>query len=761
MKTALMTWFHFNNYGTVLQAIALTKVLEKFGCDVDIINYIPKGDMVYLEKLGITKKLKARLQNIFIVNKFSGDRFDRFRREYLHLTEPTKTKTDLENLSQVYDCFVCGSDQMWSPLGFNSRFFLDFVHDRNIKIAYAPSLGVSEIRNAHLKDRYKKLTEEISHLSVREESGKHILEELGVKSKVTLDPTLLLDKSEWLPYASQMGEGEDYVLLYLLSTNRKHYLAAKKIAKKLGVKLKIIPMLVGDLLHKNSIISGGVGPDDFLSLIKNAKYVCTDSFHATIFSIIFNKPFCTFERFKKDAGNNQNTRIYNLLGTLSLTDRIYKGNIDDVLHSINYNTVISNIAKLREDSLNYLKTSIDEVQDYIEHKTHIRPHILEQYSLCCGCGSCANVCPTDAIIIEEDHDGFLRAQVDEDKCVRCGKCNSVCPFQGASEGIEINDKEAFSYKDKDKNLLNSSASGGVGTRLAKLLFKKGYAVVGCEFDKNMHRAVHRIITQEQDIKELSRFSNSKYVQSNFYLGIREVNSINEPIVVIGTPCQIAGARKLLRRRTDVLYIDLICHGVPSSILYDKYMDFLSREYGFDKTNLMSYFRWKPSGWHEKNIRNIDTRKDRIDSEFKDPFMQIFRYAICQGHQCYECRWRSCSAADLRIGDYWGKRFKNDEEGTSIVIPITAKGLQVVNMLKEHGQLLPGDIKDYFLSQQVENMHEPDFWDDELRQLRDPNIDLRSVADMYALPFLKYERKSKHIHFIYDGVKRIARKIGIR
>lgn len=363
-KIAIMTWYTFRNYGTVLQAVALNRVIRDFGYDVSTIAYNPLE-----RKKPFAERVLNKIERLLSASDYSSDEkellFENFIKENICLTSKIHSSEEFHRLNSDFDAFVCGSDQIWGPRWLDTRFYLDFVEKADCKIAYAPSFGCSEIPEDNKRKKISSCLMDFGSISVREKSGAEIVESLiGKKPPVVLDPTLLLDDEKWDEYARTcFDKSKRYCLFYFLGNNPQNYHVAKKIAEDKGLKIKILPVFSKDFKLESSIHES-VGPSEFLTLLKNADYVCTDSFHGMVFSVIFHKQFVAFERFKRTGGKSQNTRIYNflnlmglnnvLLGQDSLNEWEQKTNL-----SIDYKHVDDRLETLRKDSLAYLKSALD------------------------------------------------------------------------------------------------------------------------------------------------------------------------------------------------------------------------------------------------------------------------------------------------------------------------------------------------------------------------------------------------------------------
>lgn len=202
----------------------------------------------------------------------------------------------------------------------------------------------------------------LSRCDAGEYSGVIIQDITGKNVRTVLDPTLLLKKEEWNEFESKSIPIQEspYLLVYMLGLNKTNWKRIYKIAKELNIEVKIIPVYKKDFMRQGCIREA-VGPAEFLSLIRSASFICTDSFHGLAFSITYEKPFIVFERFTETDPLNQNSRIYNLLDLLKLNERLNKqcdSLISERLHPFDYTVVNRRMNNLREESMNYLCQSL-------------------------------------------------------------------------------------------------------------------------------------------------------------------------------------------------------------------------------------------------------------------------------------------------------------------------------------------------------------------------------------------------------------------
>ena len=321
IKVGIVTFHNALSYGAALQSYALQSFIQNCGMDAEILNY----ECDYIEKnykqiLKIDKKhpVKSLLGSVLKApNKRRGIRLSaQFRENYMNLSEHC-SKRDLPKLVERYTLFITGSDQVFSPTcaGFDTTYLLDFARP-NQKYAYAASFGTAKIPEEK-KTQYQQLLSQFRGISVREESGKRIVEELIDRTPfVHVDPTLLLKSNQWDEVSAQPQITGRYILVFNVLTPRNLVKCALELGKKTGYPVYYLteqrfPRLRG--VHYLSAVS----PSQFIGLIKNAEYVYTNSFHGCVFSILYHKKFVT----ELDAVQSRNIRSEELLAKLNITGR--------------------------------------------------------------------------------------------------------------------------------------------------------------------------------------------------------------------------------------------------------------------------------------------------------------------------------------------------------------------------------------------------------------------------------------------------------
>ena len=376
MKTiGIITYHHYYNYGTMLQALALQEKVEQLGYQAELIDFKQDNSLSRYEML----KLRIKRMPVYIKErkkyraladsrekiKEKNELFEQFYKTYLHVGKKKYTTTQqlMEN-PPVYDGYVVGSDQTWNPFVANSpeAFFLPFVENKSKKGSYGPSLAVKSLSDEKEKEYRKKLSN-FSFLSCREQDGAQLLSRITQKEvKCVLDPTLLLSAKEWGKYCEFEIPKEPYILVYFLGEKSEHRRAVEKIQKLTNWKIISLPAAYLEM-ENNDYKKVWGGPKEFLSLIRGAALICTDSFHGTMFSINFQRNFFSFCKSSDSEESSENSRLYSALNIFGLSNRI-NHNMDNLTAediSIDYKNVIPILEEQRRDSIEYLENMLFEM----------------------------------------------------------------------------------------------------------------------------------------------------------------------------------------------------------------------------------------------------------------------------------------------------------------------------------------------------------------------------------------------------------------
>ena len=303
---------------------------------------------------------------------------------------------------------------------------------------------------------------------------------------------------------------------------------------------------------------------------------------------------------------------------------------------------------------------------------------MEQFldkSKCSGCSACMSICPKGAIEMVEDLDGFKYPVINQDKCINCGLCKKTCPIINTSSSDSINECYVGFNNDKE-SLINMASSGSIFELVADYVLDLGGIVVGAAFENN--KLKHIAIEEKKDLVSLK---GSKYVQSDLN-NIFKYNINDRKILFVGTPCQVAGLKSIVRSN-NLICVDIVCHGVPTPKLFDKYIKYLE-----DKNNssVVNYnFRDKKTGWD--TYSNTIVYKDKSESQiyYKNDYMKLFLSNIALRESCYDCNFKLGNKySDITLGDFWG--VKNiypemyNKNGVSAIIINTLLGREVFNSI---------------------------------------------------------------------------------
>lgn len=721
-KVGIVSCYFKNNYGSMLQAYATKRILDNNNIPNETINIDGNKDFsrgkkkYYLSqafnfnfiksKLGMIKmkfdtKLNKKLgKNVAVRN----NKYKEFRKEF-NLSRTSNTYDDLTKLSKErYSDILLGSDQLWLPVNVVADYYtLNWVPDNINKISFSTSFGVSNIPKKY-NDLYKNYLKRINHLSVREDTGVKLIKDIaGLDAKLVCDPTILLTKEEWEEVAIKDRIIKDkYILCYFLGKNIEHRKFAERLRKKTGYK--IVSLNHADEYVKYSdtfcdIDPYDIGPREWINLIKNAEYVCTDSFHCTVFSLIFNKKFFNFRRYNSNSKASTNSRLDSLLNIVGVSnERILTGleNVDDVLeYKIDFKKVNNNLDNYRKESKDWLLNSITWKDDNIKHVN------ITSKEECCGCTACVSICPNNAITMKEDKEGFLYPFIDKNKCIDCGMCKKVCPILNKMNNKQVKQK-GYIFQYKDKNIRKESTSGGFFTAIAEYVIDNKGVVYGVSLDKSFVAKHERVTNKE----ELWKFRNSKYVQSDPNTTFKQVKEdLNNKILVLysGTACEIEGLKRYLQKDYEKLItVDVICRSVPSPLLWKKYIEEKNKNKNIEKV----YFREKKYGYKYSNLcmhsKDTIVYSNGIDT---DPYLRAFFSNICSRPSCYNCKFKEqFHKSDFTIWDCfdvdnYDESF-NDDIGTTRVLINTVNGIDLFNKIS-----ILHNTKEVEIKKLVNNFHQ--------------------------------------------------------
>lgn len=686
-KIGILTVHKNTNYGANLQAFALCNYINSLGYDCETVDYVSREDLKFL-KLGswlklswdneknksVSRKLKlaAALALSAPEKQKRLSSFGNFRKKYYRLSPFCKDANEIKKMG--YDTLICGSDQIWNPdlrHGLDPLFFcrVDGVKKR---ISYAPSIG-KEKYNDKDAEIAKNWIKDIDYCSLREAtSAQYISELVGIKAECVCDPVFLPDRLCYEKMASKRLTNKKYVLVYSIVKNSKMIEVAKNYAEKCGLELiEICQTKDKKCTHKQYT---HLGPDRFLSAIKHAEFVFTNSFHGTAFSLIFEKELFAFEN------RERGTRITNILEKASLTSRL-----------------VGDDGVLPEEKCDYSNKS--DFTNYIESSKEFLKQALEaEYksiagSKCVGCGACKNVCASNAISLHPDVEGFLQARIDTSKCVGCNMCYKTCSALNEPQKTESQNTYAFKADDK---LREQSASGGAFAALAQTVLSNGGVCYGAVQNENF--SVSHIRCDSVD--SLKKLQGTKYVQSDMSSCFKNVENDladGKTVLFSGTPCQVDALKTYVKTKKlndEKLYLcDIICHGVPSPSVFKDFVLWLGGKY---KSKVASYeFRSKKISWRGNSCYvTLSDGRELKNDRLASAFMNVYYSGRITRESCYECKYTTLRrVSDITISDFWGLEKTlpefEDSLGVSMIMVNTDKGKILFD--KTEGQKAEADI----------------------------------------------------------------------
>lgn len=386
---------------------------------------------------------------------------------------------------------------------------------------------------------------------------------------------------------------------------------------------------------------------------------------------------------------------------------------------------------------------------------------------CFGCGVCSIACSKNLIDIRLNENGFYEPIIsDIDKCTDCGLCSSVCSYQATNIALPDSYVVAYAGWSKEHAVRRKCSSGGVGFEVSRYLLGQGYKVCAVRFNASKNEAEHYIAST---VEELIPSIGSKYIQSNPVLGLKAINR-KEKYLVTGTPCQIDSFRRYIRKfrcEDNFVLMDFFCHGVPSKLMWNKYIEEAEKVVG-----KVTYVSWrnKFTGWHDSWAMAIDGvlhgdpvnwedsynmlirgKKSYINSRLSkgDIFYKMFLSNSCLNKPCYEkCRFKyNKSSADIRIGDMWGKEFHKNEDGVNGIVAFSEKGKNV--LLATNCEIVEYPFDIVAAGQMRDKTVCPPTRKYVMKALRDGKLSLKEIYNRCIKPY-------KYIMYPFRVIKRIKR-----
>ena len=316
-KVGIITFLHNDNFGSALQAYALQRTVRELGFECQHLDYNPDGTEKIRNLLKSGNNLKLVLDGIRkkrVRADQSGARrkslaIPAFYDKHMQLSRRCRNRQELKEVSADCDLLLCGSDQIWNPVWLNEAYFLTFAKKDTPRIAYAPSLGVSRMPKASKMRKIRKWTEGFRAVSVREEEGAALLEQMtGRKADVMPDPVCLLSREEWNELAGEKSSREPYLLCYFIGENPGYWDRVRELQQETGLQAAVLPVNADSFSCGYKLLDGA-GPEAFLAAVRDAACFCTDSFHGLVFGTLFGTRTELIRRYREDDPESKNSRV--------------------------------------------------------------------------------------------------------------------------------------------------------------------------------------------------------------------------------------------------------------------------------------------------------------------------------------------------------------------------------------------------------------------------------------------------------------------
>lgn len=341
---------------------------------------------------------------------------------------------------------------------------------------------------------------------------------------------------------------------------------------------------------------------------------------------------------------------------------------------------------------------------------------------CSGCGACIATCDYSAVRIDLNEDGFFYANVDQTVCTQCGKCRTVCMRDNSASGKDLIHGEMFAAQSMDSNTITQCTSGGIAYEMTKYALDEKILVAGVIYD-DKNEIARTIVSDSCDSADL--FRGSKYLQSKTDEAFLELlkkakNDPDKRFLVIGTPCQIYGLAQLLEGRgirDRFILVDLFCHGVPSYLVWTAYLEYIKKI--IEEREIREvFFRDKSIGWHNF-VMHINGKMNTYEKSSEgDLFYKAFFDNVLLNKSCFQCNLRkNFSQADIRLGDYWGKKYQNREDGVSAVLLLSQNGEKFFHNLANVLVIEKTSVEDVLKYQSVHDYNTSSLFQDAIVDLR--------------------------------------------
>lgn len=386
--------------------------------------------------------------------------------------------------------------------------------------------------------------------------------------------------------------------------------------------------------------------------------------------------------------------------------------------------------------------------------------VLDDIKKCTGCTACQQICPHKSIKMTEASDGFLYPEIDSGKCVNCGLCRDICPVLNPPVKNPV--REGYSMRVSDEKILRSSTSGGFMTAIAKYIFKADGVLFGVGYAEDKGRIYPKTYYVEKDnIKELDKMRGSKYVQSrldNTFMTVKTFLKEGRLVCFIGTPCQVAGLKKyLISDQENLITVDLVCHGVSSPKLFDRYIKYMSER--MKGKVIDARFRNKTYGYHSGTMKlRTSDGKAYYASGRVDHMLKAYFSGLCSRESCYECPFKGVErCSDFTIFDSFSvsknAKVADDDKGYTNVFVRTEKAKKIYEEMSGYIKSYTADVDTMIKTDGVMIKNNPE---------KNPNRD-KMFDELGDDNFEKVMQKYAHVSFtdkMLESTKRTLYRTGL-
>lgn len=744
MKIGIITFNSAHNYGAVLQAWALQEYLTGQGYEVGIINYrLPQIDNVYRlftpetpYRLSIMNRLHQKRQYLKVLRNspklvHTYRKFERFIRKRLNTTCPYYSFKELKAAKPEFDILIAGSDQIWNGAytkGVNPGFFLAFGPACAKRISYAASIGKDRIP-VEEQESFRQNLQRFDYLSVREQKGKDEIEKLTNQPvAITVDPTFLIPREHFDTIRRNPSIKKCYIYVHnvhLKKQDDRLLAVAEELSGRSG--LPVVYNRSGYSFSNELPAALDNSPEEFLGWIASAEYVVTNSFHATVFALIYHRNFITIPA----TANPE--RMKHLLESLDLSNHLMEtaGQVPASLEKlfIDYTEVDQKRTALTEKSHEFLKNALNGPKTTVklsaEEGSFLRTG--DRFG-CFGCGICAETCSQHAIKMEYDDEGFLYPVIQKELCMDCGSCIIACETKigkdkaaAKSEEKEETEKAKEKAKEEAKEAATDSYCAKYRpdslpmlsfTESALLPFyrsciQKQGKVISRSFDEKL-QPVYRIIESED---ELVRISGGIIPEADLSVGrklIGELLKQGERVLFIGNPCETAAMREAFPHQEGRLFtIGFLCKGITSEKVFGLYRKSLETLYESELKSISASNLIR--GWKTPHLcAEFSSGEVLLEPAWRNLYYKQFVKHRFNRPSCYTCSYFENveNYADLVIGPYLGGSFTTEDryEGMFILSTANEFGRQLISecsssfvlQKEQKTELMTGAQKEHFV-----------------------------------------------------------------